>query len=471
MHLEDTHSDVEAKVKLESIPDLTVKLNEAVERLEKLKSDDDHDGFGKRSESLDEAEDILQCLDDIRLSMKHLQLSDLGLSLGLDKATDDVDQFVQGITIRSHRLEIPCTVGIVEMPITPPVLTMSDLASSDVPSGDIIEVTDPDCGEVVDEEVKYSITVPETPKLRHAAPDFVVQLVEAEKEDFYSKVEEGFSRLSPQLSDDEDNLKIVQDQGAQDLSIHSFGEEKGSLINDVELTTQLSVDDSDKEAIISSTPEAEKYFKNIAFAQGSEDQEIEVTEEEIEKSPATLEVMPLSLPSDQTFSEMQVFDLEEEPTLIVRPYAEFEAEASDKIKNNNKSHAAVEDHLSSYEALYDHAQTEPAVGPPGTEAQRLLGQVGDRYRGTTDQIMEHQALSSFENIYAFDTSQEFPVPPGGGQVQNLPDVRWSAPVDSVEPPILQPEDFNERLGAVSRRIESHWQDIEGMIGGVKDDKG
>ena len=46
---------------------------------------------------------------------------------------------------------------------------------------------------------------------------------------------------------------------------------------------------------------------------------------------------------------------------------------------------------------------------------------------------------------------------------SLPEVRWSAPVDSLEPPVLVKEEFEQRFGAVKDKIEGHFSEIKEMV--------
>ena len=160
---------------------------------------------------------------------------------------------------------------------------------------------------------------------------------------------------------------------------------------------------------------------------------------------------------------ISVRDLSEEPILAVRTMESF---------------TETQNPLSSFEALYDKTQLESVPGTVRLTAEELQESLGDRFKGTLQESAG--GMSSFENIYqggitdpltedffitattgtASDNGQAGDGVVGAGA---LPNVRWSAPANTIEPPIIESGDFATRFDAVQEQISDHWSDIKCLV--------
>ncbi len=208
--------------------------------------------------------------------------------------------------------------------------------------------------------------------------------------------------------------------------------------------------------MISSTPEGEKYFQKqaeILYEKAAAgDLDVEVTPE---RQPGELVVLEGD-DADRGGSHVDVSDLSSEPCLAVKPLR-----------------TRKEPPLSSFEALYDTTQIEEVPGDLGLGAHEL--RPGDKFTGTRPDddgaaaAAAAAGMSSFENIYHPSASDagSFLISPGD-TLEPLPEVRWSAPADSIEPPMLVKEEFDQRYGAVRDRIEGHFTDITEMVAAAEE---
>ena len=224
--------------------------------------------------------------------------------------------------------------------------------------------------------------------------------------------------------------------------------------------------EEDPPRLISSTPEGEQYFQKQAEvlyekAAAGEALDVEV-EDSREASESGLVVQPHdeadSLAGSQILqrsdgSHMDISDLSSEPLLAVKPLRRGSAP---------RGAAAA---LSSFEALYDKTELEDVPGELALGGEQMSPD--DRFQG--HQISGLPGLSSFENIY------ELPVTVYPGErddastgsrlpAEELPGARWSAPADSLEPPVLVREEFDQRYGAVREKIAGHFSDITELVG-------
>lgn len=206
---------------------------------------------------------------------------------------------------------------------------------------------------------------------------------------------------------------------------------------------------------INNSFEAESYFKKQAekLLDRPEDMlEVEVPD----PSPVReLSVKPLLEEAMADSSNLKnvvttVRDLSEEPNLGVKP-------SKDQYP------------LSSFEALYDTTELESVPGTVKMTAEELQDSLGDRFKGTTFTDLEGASggISSFENIYQMDPEgSEFFITTSSGSgadSHQLPNSRWSAPANTIEPPIICSQEFANRFGAIQEQIEGHWSNIEGMV--------
>jgi len=359
-----------------------------------------------------------------------------------------------------------------------------------------------------------------------------------------------------------EEIRLPFDDENTDLSIQSFGQVGGVSIDDFEVMAE----DKDANIVISSTPEAEKYFSQHAATDEqaavevpevpqpkdlyvkpvleNEEATVEVTlSPSSSPPPVDLTVLPILTPrqplppssspssssSSSSSSSVQDFPPSQSPppppssvqkTSPVQVSLPEETQTSSDQASGPSDNGAAADQmtkpsdltqtpedrelvpippkrapaltnkaptspdrieklpvqepaqvqaqvllppLSSFESLYDTTTVE-TVGSGGARQDTL--DIGDRYRGTFVDVEP----GSFENIYRVDPDQEVKgasstpttsaLPPAMGAP---PEVRWSAPAETVEPPVLRPEAFDERMGELSQRIDAHWTEIEGMI--------
>lgn len=202
--------------------------------------------------------------------------------------------------------------------------------------------------------------------------------------------------------------------------------------------------------LISSTPEGEKYFQKQAevlyekAAAGELDVEVPRIDEQGASRPSSGLVVQLQedqIPGEgeggggSSGSHIDIEDLSTEPLLAVKPLRRI---------------AAASAALSSFEALYDKAELEEVPGDPVLGGEQL--HPDRRFQGTRPADVGLPGLSSFENIYELQESAAAYPPPGALAVEELPGARWSAPADSLEPPLLVQEEFDQRYGAAQEKV-------------------
>ena len=213
----------------------------------------------------------------------------------------------------------------------------------------------------------------------------------------------------------------------------------------------------DESFTINNSFEAECYFQKQAekFQNRARDaMAVEVPE----ASPIReLSVKPIA-EEEEGHEAVTVRDLSEEPSLAVRP------------PPTTMSHQIP---LSSFEALYDKTQLETVPGTVRLTAQELQDNLGSRFKGTFPDGAAG-GMSSFENIYQGGLIEGEPLTEGdffitapgvsqGDSGGALPSTRWSAPANTIEPPIIGSEEFAERFGAVQDKIDGHWTTIKDMV--------
>ena len=126
----------------------------------------------------------------------------------------------------------------------------------------------------------------------------------------------------------------------------------------------------------------------------------------------SVDAATISKDEEITGKSIEVTNLSPHPSLQVKPIVESEM-------------------LSSFEALYD-LSSMPPTPLNGKDGGDNPGSIGDRFMGTY--LPEDHGLSSYENIYT--TNMDRPVVSNSGTLQpDLPDVRWSAPVDNLQGPL------------------------------------
>lgn len=139
-------------------------------------------------------------------------------------------------------------------------------------------------------------------------------------------------------------------------------------------------------------------------------------------------------------TEIVVDDLGSQSSLTVKPLV--------------KSSSSLQ--CSSYEHIYDQIQMDEAAEPgKKVSAEQILASLEGKFQGTRD-IPEY--FSSFEELYS--KSGEGNVTTTGTE-ETLE--RWSAPVGSLEAPILDDEEFSVRFDPVREQIEQHWSEMEVLM--------
>jgi hypothetical protein len=200
---------------------------------------------------------------------------------------------------------------------------------------------------------------------------------------------------------------------------------------------------TEESTTISCTPEGESYFKKQAEAlfdrvnKGDfDDLDVEITNYELEPSSSAsdLVVKPLFHTAS---TEVEVMDLTFEPGLIVKPI----------------ELSVRPDPFSSYEAIYDKVSLEETSPDQPLTTAEILSKLGDKFHGT------HQfpdKTASFEELY--QDNKTITIVDSVEQSR-----RWTAPENTVEPPILEQEEFDSRFGAVQGKIDHHWDQIEVLM--------
>jgi len=205
---------------------------------------------------------------------------------------------------------------------------------------------------------------------------------------------------------------------------------------------------------ISTTPEGEKYFmkREESFIKKIDQGELHNLAVEISDycnidDTLILEdllVLPVDTNPENT---IEISNLDENSRLTVKPVEPI-------VKRLP---------VSSYEAIYDNLSLDDFDNCTKMTPADIVSNLGDKYQGTVE--IPDTVISSFEDLY--QRSCENVADNYGSSMLGLsiepPLERWSAPVGSVEPPILQEDEFVTRFDLVKDRTKSHWQDIESMM--------
>ena len=206
----------------------------------------------------------------------------------------------------------------------------------------------------------------------------------------------------------------------------------------------ISVEETNK---ISSTPEGQKYFmqREESFVAKVDRGEVENLAVEISDfysletsaSQSSLSVRPFVVSPE---AEIVVADLGSQSSLMVKP-----------IEKTIHSFPC-----SSYEHIYDKIEAEEHnETKEKLSATEILSSLGDKFVGTHE-IPDF--YSSFEELYSKSIEEgaetsESSVPMTAGE-------RWSAPAGTVEPPILDDQEFSNRLQPLQAKIDHHWDEME-----------
>jgi len=118
--------------------------------------------------------------------------------------------------------------------------------------------------------------------------------------------------------------------------------------------------------------------------------------------------------------------------------------------------------VSSFETIYDKVDYEDVVACPRMTKDEIMSNLGDRFRGT---IEVPDCISSFDELYQISSMDTETTSTSCTTSMDLPGRRWTAPAGSVEAPILAEEEFDVRFAPLVERTESHWGEIERMMGG------
>ena len=213
----------------------------------------------------------------------------------------------------------------------------------------------------------------------------------------------------------------------EDCTVEGIGDQGGAIkIDDLAsslgsttsaLMRRQRSDLSDK--IISSTPDAESYFKRKSAALSEVDVSIDVTGDDVtsrSETSETLVVVPMgegdTTDDDRTLVEshvdiselsMERSELEVKPVLEIFPMetgateVQFTSEHRQHILSPSSTMHDLA-HSSSFEALYDTAQLETV---PSNVTLEDIGVIGDPFRGTF--VPKEAIRSSFENLYSADS--------------------------------------------------------------------
>ena len=195
---------------------------------------------------------------------------------------------------------------------------------------------------------------------------------------------------------------------------------------------------------ISTTPEGEKYFmkREESFVTKVAAGELASLAVEIsdfcnlQHSPSeqSLRVKPMEFSPE---TEIVVADLGSQSNLTVKPL--------------EKSNSSLQ--CSSYEQIYQ-LEDPAALEKPQVSAEEILASLEGKFEGPRD-VPEY--FSSFEEL----VSKSGATTSTSETLESLE--RWSAPVGSVEAPIMDEEEFSSRFGPVSEQISQHWSDMEVLM--------
>ena len=209
----------------------------------------------------------------------------------------------------------------------------------------------------------------------------------------------------------------------------------------------ISVEEGSK---ISSTPEGEKYFmkREESFVSKVAKGEIENLAVEVgdyfslehSASQSSLSVRPFVISPE---AEIVVDNLGSQSNLTVKPV--------EKLAQNYQG--------SSYEHLYDSVIKVDVDGKETPISQaNILEKLGDTFVAPLE-IPDY--FTSFEELYLRSTDEEDTT--SDAAAQSALGERWSAPVGSVEPPILNASEFSTRLQPLKAKIDSHWDEFDVLM--------
>ena len=200
---------------------------------------------------------------------------------------------------------------------------------------------------------------------------------------------------------------------------------------------------------ISTTPEAEKYFmkREASFMEKVVKGELETLAVEISDFCKEGKVEELTVKPVQSSpgSEIEIINLEADSELTVKPMDRQRTPLT-----------------SSYEVIYNRVDIEKGVGSRQSVAE-LLGNLGDKYT-VTKTLPDF--TSSFDELYQ-KTAEDMAGDIVSSALDSFEPDRWSAPAGSVEPPILEADEFTIRFDPVAEQIQGHWQELEIMMDDAK----
>ena len=207
----------------------------------------------------------------------------------------------------------------------------------------------------------------------------------------------------------------VQGEVYEDHTIEYIGDINGAVaVDDIpiklsEMKRQRS--DLSETAMISSTPEAESYFRRKAALE-SKRTDLEIEVDDLSSQTDTLVVVPVEEEEDEdektlvsTADVTEISDLEVKPVLEIAPLNEFPNELETALFEQDDISGPGIEHSSSFEALYDAAQLETV---PSNIPLEEIG-IGDHFQGTFNLP---DIRSSFENLYTAGAEPVISEPPG-----------------------------------------------------------
>ena len=425
-------------------------------------------------ENVEAYEDVIIEADDLKLRVAAIQdlCQIVTLTKHLEKISSKAEDQLE--KLRKQDLKQP----VVEMPMTPSTMSRDVSFLHPSRSTDIIEVTDTGNDDPEEIERKYSVTDPreleeilqgsnnvlnlETIHPEKLSPDISDEdLVEVSHENttHLGIITEGFLETQPkdvpqwlEMEDDSQMTDLTQCPTGRECCVLLTSFEKpinvltqsaGASGVDILLPAAIPIGSKQRRLeatkstdtepdVISSTPEAEKYFRKQAeklFEKnfGLEDDPFEVTVGPDISRQSDLLVEPLPRQDSTSGASIHIEELTSAPSLEVRP--------------------VLDNPLSSFEALYDSTQAEAISSDRRLTSEELKNVLGDRFHGT---FQDQPGGSSFENIY---TSGDLPLE--GRSSNILPNVRWSAPVN--EEPLIILGSTNENGQTPNQHSEDYGQ--------------
>ena len=272
------------------------------------------------------------------------------------------------------------------------------------------------------------------------------QLLDTTKDDI--ELDSLIMQETPSNEYQAEKLEYLSDIQISDIHVSQENENEiiippsGIAIPSRRLST-ISVEEGSK---ISSTPEGEKYFMKreesfvAKVAKGEiENLAVEVADYyslEHSASQSSLSVRPFVMSPE---AEIVVDNLGSQSNLTVKPV--------EKLVQ------------SSYEHLYDSvAEAEVDGKETPINQANMLEKLGDTYVAPQE-IPDY--FTSFEELYLKSTDEEDLLADAAAQAAL--GERWSAPVGSVEAPILNASEFSNRLQPLKAKIDSHWDEFDVLM--------